>query len=44
MKKAGERLLVSLYGVKENNSLDQIRLYKFHKKLALTNKVVQPEY
>ena len=40
-KEAGERLLVSLYGGKANNSLDQIHLYKFHKNF---NKVLQPEY
>ena len=41
---AGERLLVSLYGGKVNNSLDQICLYKFHQKIASNKKVVQPEY
>ena len=30
IKEAGERLLVSLYGGKASNSLDQIRVYKFH--------------
>ena len=43
-KEAGERLLVSLYGGKVNDSLDQIRLYKFHQKIASNNKVGQPEY
>ena len=41
---AGERLLVSLYAGKVNNSLDQICPYKFHQKLASNKKVVQPEY
>ena len=31
-------------GGKANNSLDQIRLYKFNQKIASNNKVVQPEY
>ena len=46
IKEVGERLLVSLNGGKVNNSLDQIRLYKFHQKIALlwNKKVVQPEY
>ena len=44
IKEAGERLLVSLYGGKANNSLDQIRVYKFHQRIASNNKVVQPEY
>ena len=44
IKKAGERLLVSLYGRKANNSLDQVRLYKFYRKIASNNEVVQPEY
>ena len=35
IKEVGERLLVSLNGGKVNNSLDQIRLYKFHQKIAL---------
>ena len=43
-EEAGERLLVSLYGGKVNNSLNQIHLYKFHQKIASNNKVVQPEY
>ena len=43
-KEAGERLLVSLYGGKVNNSLNQIHLYKFHQKIASHNKVVQTEY
>ena len=43
-KEAGEKLLVSLYGGKVNNSLDQICLYKFDQKIASNNKVVQPEY
>ena len=44
IKEAGERLLVSLYGGKANNSLDQIRLYKFHQKIGSNKKVVQLEY
>ena len=44
IKKAGERLLVSLYGRKANNSLDRIRLYKFHQKIASNSKVVQSIY
>ena len=44
IKEAGERLLVSLFGGKAKNSLEQIRLYKFHLKIASNNKVVQPEY
>ena len=44
IKEAGEKLLVSLYGEKANNSLNQIRLYKFHQNTTSNNKVVQPEY
>ena len=44
IKEARERLLVSLYGGKANNSLDQILLLKFHQKIASTNNVLQPEY
>ena len=44
IKEARERLLVSLYGGKANSSLDQICLCKFHQKIALNNKVIQPEY
>ena len=44
IKEARERPLVSLYGGKANNSLDQILLYKFHQKIASTNNVLQPEY
>ena len=44
IKEARERLLVSLYGGKANNSLDQICLCKFHQKIALNNKVIQPKY
>ena len=44
IKGAGERLMVSLCGEKVNNSMDQIRLYKFHQKVASNNKVAQPEY
>ena len=41
IKEIEERLLVSLYGGKANNSLDQIHLHKFHQKIT---KVVQPKY
>ena len=44
IKEARERLLVSLYGGKANNSLDQILLLKFHQKIASANNVLQPEY
>ena len=44
IKEAGECLLVSLFGGKAKNPLEQIRLYKFHLKIASNNKVVQPEH
>ena len=44
IKDAGERLLLSLFGGKAKNSLEQIRLYKFHLKIASNSKVVQLEY
>ena len=44
IKEAGERLQVFLFGGKAKNSLEQIRLYKFHLKIASNKKVVQPEY
>ena len=45
IKESREILLVSSYGGKANNSLDQMRLYEFHQKLTRwNNKVVQPEY
>ena len=43
IKEAKERL-VSLFGGEAKNSLEQIRLYKFHLKIALNNKLVQSEY
>ena len=40
---AGERLLVKLYGGKDGDTLDQLRVIKFHQKIASSNKVVTPE-
>ena len=39
----GERLLLKLYGAKNEDSLDVLRVVQFHQKLASNDKVVKPE-